>query len=109
MTLNDANKKVTEVVEGIGGKYAIITLLSIIAATSSWMLKTEVEQGIQQTILVERLVNFQSQTTERLIKDDTELRDFRASMDRMNQSMQQLEVRMGQLSQRISDLAPSGR
>jgi len=106
MTLDQGRQKVIEAVEGVGGRFAIISLLSIIAGTSAWMLKTEIDQAAQQQVLVERLANMQLQVVSRDAQTSADLSDMHKSLDRINASIGSLEVRMGQLSQQLQDSLP---
>jgi TolA-binding protein len=103
MTFDQASQKVSSVLEGVGGRYAIICLLSIIAGTSTWMLKTEIEQATQQSILVERMTNLQTQAVIRDTQISSDLAGLHRSIDQVNASIGSLEVRFGQMSQQLQD------
>ena len=112
MTLHEANQKITTAVEGVLGRLAIIALLGVIATTSGWMLKTELEQAEQLTSLSRDMINLQSISVTRETHTEAEVSDVHHSLDNINATIVQLEVRFGQLDQRLADImipmAPKG-
>ena len=104
MTLNEANQKMVTAVEGVLGRLAIIGLLGVIAASTGWMLKTELDQATQLTMLSRDLVNLQASQLGQTTRTEVEVGDIHHALISINDTIVQLEVRFGALDQRLSDI-----
>lgn len=104
MTSEDLNRKVSAAIEGASGRLAVIVLLGIIATTSGWMLKTELDQATQLTALSRDLVNLQAIQLGQTTRAEAEVGDIHHALTNINDTIVQLEVRFGALDQRLSDI-----